>query len=230
MRQARPSRILTSLALVALAGAASAALDTGRGAGQKSVTLGPTFDIVEPDMREEIRARGPAAQQKFEHTAKSRPLDSYSGFQSVPLPLATRTATRSFDPTYTLPEDIFDANGQVLFAKGTQVNVYDRITMPGRFIVIGPHPSHYEWLKTVAKPGDADIVLLAGGNVAQVRRDQKLKVYLLDARGVERLGLQAIPSIVQQSGRMLKVAEYALDDAGKAREEEKPEKADAKSG
>lgn len=215
MRRRRRWRILTSLACLALAPLAWAVLDIERGIGRRSVTLGPTFEIVEPDMRDEIRARAAAAQQKFERVVKSRPLDSYSGFQSVALPLAERTRTRSVDPTYTLPRDIVAADGQVLFAKGTQVNVYDRITMPGRFIVIGPYPSHYEWLKSTAKPGDADIVLLAGGNVAQVRRDQQIRVYLLDERGVERLGLEAIPSIVQQSGRMLEVTEYAVNDAGK---------------
>lgn len=204
--------VLTAATSVVLAlGVASAAVDTAGGsAPRKSVQLGQTYEIAEPDMREEIQRRAPAAQARMQSQAR-RPLESFSAFQSAKLPIARQTRVRTFDPTYTLPEDIRDGNGKVLFAKGTKVNAYDRVTMPGRFIVIGPYESHYEWLKNVAKPGDADIVLLASGNVAEVRKQKRLKVFLLEPRGVERLGLEAVPAIVQQAGRMLKVSEFALD-------------------
>lgn len=202
-----------AISLVLAAGAVAALDTTGAVVPvRKSTTLGQTYEIAEPDMRQEIERRAPAAQARMARDA-SRPLDSFSAFQSVKLPLAGETTVRQFDPTYTLPHDIRDGAGKVLFAKGTKVNAYDKVTMPGRFIVIGPYASHYEWLDTVVKPGDADIVLLASGNVAQVRKERGLKVYLLEERGVERLGLRAVPSIVQQSGRMLTVREFSLDES-----------------
>jgi len=108
------------------------------------------------------------------------------------------------------PRDIIDANGKVLFAQGTQVNVYRRIRDPKRYIVIADLESHYRWLKEVAKPVDGDLVLLANGNVYEARMRTKLDLYLLDSRFVERFGLMHVPSVVQQEGTMLRVREYAV--------------------
>ena len=206
----------TGLSLV-LAGAAIAAscavlaatgpVSTDRKA---RVVMGPTYPITEPDLLTEIERRAAAAQPKFEAMVRSKAPESHSGFQSVPLPAATKDESRLFDPTYTLPHDIRNDKGEVLYPAGTKVNPYTKVRMPGRFIVIGPNQKDFEWLDQVAKPVDADKILLAGGNVAVVRRTRRKNVFVLDERGVERLGLRAVPAIVQQEGLMLRVTEYAL--------------------
>ena len=115
---------------------------------------------------------------------------------------------RQFDPTYLLPRDIKDGNGKVLFAKGTPINVYERMQMPGRMIVISDRDSHYRWLNEVAKPTERDKILIGGGNVLEARRRHRANFYQLDARGVERFGLERLPAIVEQDGVMLRVSEY----------------------
>lgn len=171
------------------------------------VVIGPTYEIVEPDTLEEIRTR--LSQQDWEKVLRKEPAQ-YAAFKAAPLPPASRTDVRIFDPTYTLPYDLRDGEGQLLAAKGTQVNVYDRLKLPGRYIVIDGSDKHLRWLEDVARPTDNDRVLIAGGNVYSTRQRAKYNFWLLDERGIERFGLKAVPSIVEQSGRLLKVQEFAL--------------------
>jgi conjugal transfer pilus assembly protein TraW len=134
----------------------------------------------------------------------------YGAFTSATLPHAKRDVVRAFDPTSTLPQDIKDENGKVIAAKGTRVNVYERVRMRGRMIVIGATDAHFKWLDDVARPTEDDKVLVANGNVLNERRSRKRDLYILDARFVERFGLQSVPSIVEQDGLQLRVSEYAV--------------------
>ena len=171
------------------------------------VVIGPVFDIAEPDTMEEIKQR--LSKQDWEKILRKEPAN-YGAFQGEPLPVATQTFTRTFDPTYTLPYDIRDDNGALLVAKGTTVNVYERIQLPGRYIVVDGSTDQLKWLEEVAQPTAADRILLASGNVYSTRLRSKFTFWLLDKRGIERFGLRAVPSIVEQDGRKLRISEFAL--------------------
>lgn len=172
------------------------------------LSLGQTFPIAEPDALAEIQQR--AANIDMEAQLKRKPLEQYSAFQSVALPFAKKNGERIFDPTYTLPQAIVDEKGKEIYPVGTRINVYARMTMPGRVVVIAPESAHYRWLREVVKPTASDVVLLAGGNPYLVRKAESLPVHILDERMVERFGLETVPSVVSQQGVMLKVAEHAI--------------------
>lgn len=178
-------------------------------ASPRAITLGQTFPIAEPDTLQEIRSA--ASQRDWQAWMRKTPRD-YGAFASASLPNAQSNVTRIFDPTYALPFDLKDAEGKVLFARGTKVNVYERLKlkMPGRFIVIGPGEADRRWLETVAKPQGSDKILLASGNVLEWRTRNDRQVYRLEPRFIERFGLKAVPAIVTQEGTQLRVTEYAL--------------------
>jgi conjugal transfer pilus assembly protein TraW len=172
-----------------------------------SVTLGPTFPIAEPDTLEEIRRQ--ASARDWRQWMQREPVE-YGAFTSATLPHAKRDRVRAFDPTYTMPQDVTDETGKVFVAKGTRVNVYERLRMRGRMIVVGATDAHFKWLDDVARPTRDDKVLVANGNVLSERRSRKRDLYILDARFIERFGLQVVPSIVEQDGLQLRVSEYAV--------------------
>lgn len=173
----------------------------------KSVTVGQTYPIAEPDVLDEIKSRaGVTDWRKWMIRAPA----SYGAFTSASLPRATQTRSRLFDPTYLLPDDIKDQNGKVIAPKGLPINVYTRIKVPFRYIVIGDTPEDLVWLKDVAQPKTGDKILLASGNVFTVRQRTSIPVHILDPRFIERFGLQAVPAIVQQEGTQLRVAEFAI--------------------
>lgn len=176
----------------------------------KSVTVGKVYPIAEPDTMEEIKSR--AAAVDWRAWMRKTPTN-YGAFDSVSLPRATETRSRLFDPTYFLPDDIRDANGKLIAAKGMPINVLQRIKLPNRYIVISDTPEDLRWLREVAKPVSGDKILLAGGNVYTTRQSSGLSVFMLDSRFIERFGLQAVPSIVKQEGVQLRVDEYAIDQS-----------------
>jgi len=194
--------MLRTLTAISALLASSLALASG-----ERLTLGETFPIAEPDALVEIQERA----GRVDWQAKmQKPTDQHAAFQSALLPYASEDRERLFDPTYTLPHDITDQQGMVIYPAGTTINVYARITMPGRVVVIGPEPEHYRWLSDVVQPTAQDVVLLANGNPVAVRASHELPVHLLDERMIERFGLQAAPAVVSQSGIQLKVREYAI--------------------
>ena len=200
----RTSLMIGLLMTFCVAGGAAAS-----GAPSRNVILGQTFPIAEPDALTEIQDAAKA--RDWRSWMRKTPRD-YAAFASVTLPAASRSTSRLFDPTYTLPMDLRDGSGKVLFPKGTKVNVYERLKlkMPGRFIVISPGEASLRWLDEVAKPAGADKILLANGNVLETRVKTGRTLYRLDERFVERFGVRAVPTIVTQEGTQLRVTEYAL--------------------
>jgi len=174
---------------------------------REMVTIGPTFAIAEPDTLDEIKQR--ARSVDWDSWLRRSDPERASAFRSIDLPRALRNRSFLFDPTYTLPRDIV-GNGKVLWPKGTTINVYERIRTTSRTIVIADDPEHFLWLRDVAKPQAGDRVFLAGGNVLVRMRAEQRRLYVLDARVVERFGLAAVPAIVRQEGNRLRVTEYAL--------------------
>lgn len=174
----------------------------------ESITIGKTFDIIEPDVIKEIKQQAEKVDLKSWMTQNS--IDAASAFQSINLPSSTQNLSFLFDPTYTLPHDIVRHDGKILWPKGTKVNVYERIKTTTRTIVVSDDPKHFAWLNEVAKPQKGDFVFLAGGNVLLKMQLEKKKLYLLDKRVVERFGLRSAPSIVKQEGNRLRVTEYCL--------------------
>lgn len=174
-------------------------------AGSRAIVAGQTFPIAEPDVLEEIKAK--AQSTDWQRWMRRAPAD-YGAFRSKELPRATQDESRLFDPTYNLPDDIRDQNGKVLFPKGFPINVYTRIQVPGRYIVIGDREEDFRWLREIARPQAADKVLIAGGNALLVRQQRRVPVYVLEDRFIERFGLRAIPAIVQQEGTQLRVREF----------------------
>jgi conjugal transfer pilus assembly protein TraW len=193
-------RVVASILSVAVAATAAA--------GERRV-IGQTFPIAEPDLLQEIRQR--AAATDWKAVMQRKDPSTFSGFQTVGLPPAKADASFLFDPTYTLPQDVIDHNGAVLYPAGTTINVYARRQFPGRTIVIAADPAHLRWLDEVAKPTAADKVLVSGMNMVEARQIAgPRRIFALDQRIAERFGLRAVPSIVQQEGTQLRVREYAV--------------------
>lgn len=175
---------------------------------QADKTIGQTFPIAEPDTRDEIKAKAGMADWQ----AWMKPgVENASAYYAAKLPFAQEDDSRLFDPTYHLPRDMKDKDGRILYPAGYPINIYNRIRMPGRYIVIAHRPSHYDWLDDVAKPTANDKVLLAGAHVLAARKATERELWRLDDRMIERFGLQAVPAIVSQEGTQLRVQEYAVD-------------------
>ena len=163
-------------------------------AGQ--TTGGMTYDIIEPDILEEVKAKASTVNWK---AAMGRDKDTWSAWESASLPEAGRNGESRFTPTYTLDFDVPDKTGNVVYPKGYQFNPLEYIQLPGRIIVIGKGEHQARWAKEIRKEGD--IILTVGGDPLKLGEQLGQPVYLLDERGVKRFGITAVPSLIEQKGQ-----------------------------
>ncbi len=138
----------------------------------------------------------------------------------VRLPRTGKRITRLVDMSYVLPFDIPDGKGGILYPKGYTYNPLDYVQYTKTIVVInGDDRGQVAWFKASGYAERYDVALmLSQGSYVTVGKELKRPVFYADERVVKRFKLQAVPSVVKQSGRLMEVAEiYPIPSAKKER-------------
>lgn len=165
----------------------------------ETVTIGKTYPISEPDALLQIQSQ--VNKVDWQDKAKSATKSALKGIQ---LPIATDNLTREYIPYYSLPFDITDDTGKLIYATGYKYNPLDYISLPMRVIVFTPTMTL--WVSQHKQPND--ILILAYGDTIQVSKDLQTTVYLLDKVTVNRLDIKLVPSIITRDKNKLIIQEY----------------------
>jgi conjugal transfer pilus assembly protein TraW len=198
-------------------------------------TVGQVFPIAEIDMLQWIENR----LQTLEKTGE---LDSMrEQFQENvkagvkrprPVGLITTKTPEVFlvDPTLTLAKDINDANGNLIYPKGTRVNPFDTKTWPalqkanvGKFefsktlvFFDGDDVQQVLWAKEFATTHDKPHTIkwiLTGGEPETLHGQLDARVYFDQQGNLSRaLTLKRVPSVVKQAGVMWQVREIDVSN------------------
>ena len=174
-------------------------------------TYGMTYQISEKDALSEIETR--AGQVDWNKVLDKRKVENYQGPPDrMSLPRARRNRSFLVDMTYTTEIDIPDGKGGILYPKGYTFNPLDYVTYPKTLVVInGSDPDQVKWLALSEYDKRLDVtLLLTEGNFKTVAKKVSRPVFYADRKIIERLKLQALPSIIRQKGRLLEVTEVAL--------------------
>lgn len=212
----RPDRhapILVALVAGVLCAAPAEAKDYG--------TLGATWAIAEPDLLQVIRARLNAAQASGALAAMNRKFVDMAE-ASVHRPHAVAGITPasadrrwSFDPSVTLAEDIRDARGNVIAAKGQTFNPLHVVGMAHAFAFIdGDSDAELTWALKQGTPDKLWIVLTRGSPTDRMKALKRR--FYFDQQGVltARFGIEHTPALVSQKGEVLDIHEVALARTG----------------
>lgn len=208
------------VATLAVSAAPAAARDYG--------AAGALFPVVEPDLLASIHAR----LTMLEKTGATQRLNAELQRRSIarvnrPAPvegLARAEAARSwlFDPTIVLADDIADARGRVIMTRGTRVNPLDSVALRHNLLFLdGDDPAQLAWALARAAnklPGDKPAkLILAKGAPLELMRTRRTRFYF-DQGGtlIRHFAIRALPAMVEQHGRQLKISEIALAPIGKA--------------
>ena len=121
------------------------------------------------------------------------------------------------DPSYVVPEDIYDHKGNLLYKAGYKVNPLNQVPLRERLIFINGDNEEqvkYALKKRKEYQGLAKIILTKGAPL-EIQRKEKVWMYF-DQQGVltTKLGIKAVPALVEQSGRRLKVTEVGKEEWG----------------
>jgi len=185
---------------------------------EHSVSVGQTYEFGEADMldaindhlvnnKDKIAQKVNIEQEKMKEKAKNFKPDGM-----LTLSPADRNNTFSPDMTYTLDQDIADAEGRVIYPQGFSFNPlkYQKLSY-GMVVIDGSNKDEVEWFK---KSGYANTiayrVLLSDGNYYDVSKELNQQVYYCLPQITKRFQLNHTPSIVTQKGDAMEVKEICI--------------------
>ncbi len=174
-------------------------------------TFGMTYRIAERDALAEIEER--AKQVDWHKVLDKRKIENFQGPPDrVRLPRAKRNRSFPVDMTYTTEIDVPDGKGGILYPKGYTFNPLDYVTYPKTLVFIdGTDPEQVKWLAASEYDKRLDVtLLLTEGSFGAVSKRISRPLFYADGKIVERLKLEAVPSVVRQKGRIMEVTEVKL--------------------
>jgi conjugal transfer pilus assembly protein TraW len=179
--------------------------------------LGKVYPIIEPDMVDFIKSRllekqgnGELDQLHEQFTDNAR--EYVRRPPGIELPRAQDYKSFAIDPTYTLANDLTDADGNVIYSAGLTFNPLSIKPMSKTLCFInGNDPDQVVWLKSVCGDDVLFKKILVSGDYLAVAQYLDSRVYF-DHKGflINYFHITAVPSVVRQSGDFLYVEEFGL--------------------
>lgn len=210
-----PSRAFTLLVTVTALAAATAisspaaARDYGR--------QGEVFPIIEPDMLTMIEAKLRGAQASGKMAAMNKELARRTEARvRRPTPVAgiataTKGRTWDYDPTITIGEDIRDNKGTLIIPAGRRVNPLDTVGLRQSLVFLnGDDPAQVAWALKSTTQLNAKLILTSGSPFDRMKAAQRRFYFDQGGQLTGKFGIHAVPAVVEQDGRILKVTEVAL--------------------
>jgi len=179
--------------------------------------LGKSYLIAEPDLIETIKLMINEKKENGElDKLHQKMTKNAKGYVRRPpgraLPKAQKYRAFAVDPTYTLPKDIKDAEGRVLYKAGFTYNPLTIKPMTKTLCFIdGDDPDQVLWLENYCGNSYAFKRILVNGDYNEITKNTQSRVYF-DQRGflVSHFRIEAVPAVVRQSGGLLYVEEFKL--------------------
>ncbi|WP_341752547.1 MULTISPECIES: type-F conjugative transfer system protein TraW [unclassified Candidatus Tisiphia] len=175
---------------------------------------GHTFPIIEQSLLEVIMTKLTLAKQKglldkMQDEFKEKVKKKIARPAAVlGLHKATEDRSWTYDPTFTQRTSIKDQNGRIIVPAGTSVNPLDSVSWGEPLILIdGDDQSQVVWAKS-----QQGIIVLTNGSPMELGKKLGQDIYF-DQGGmlIERFKIEAIPAIVVQDGKRLRVKEININ-------------------
>ncbi len=174
-------------------------------------SFGQTYPIWEPDALQELQERASQVDWKkhINPEALKKKVWEYQPQDLARLSRAQKDRIFQVDMSYTVPKDIPDGRGGILYPAGYRFNPLEYVSYPQVLVVFdGSDPDQVKWFKDSpylleprAKP------MVAGGNAFEVMNQIGRPVFYLPYEVRDRLQLKAVPSVVLQKGTAMEVRE-----------------------
>ena len=175
---------------------------------------GAVFPVIETDMLAMIEAKLMAAKASGKMAEMQRQFvrDTEARVRR-PVPVTgiehtTEPRAWTYDPSIIVGQDIRDAAGRLIIARGTRVNPLDHVTMHERLIFIdGDDPAEVRWAIATTTELNAKIVLTRGAPITLM--DATRRRFYFDQLGklTAKFGIRHVPAVIAQAGKVLRVSE-----------------------
>jgi conjugal transfer pilus assembly protein TraW len=182
---------------------------------------GEVFEIGEPDMYEYIQAKLKQMEREgslgIKQEEMKRKVGQYVHRPLVrsPLSYTQKPKTWEHDPTYTVPEDIKDQDGHIMYLKGHKYNPLDYAPLETNLVLIdGDDEKQIKWafkyLSSIKKPVK---IILVNGAPLELMKKHKVRFYF-DQQSIlaTKFGITQVPAIVSQKSYKLVIEEVLIGE------------------
>jgi conjugal transfer pilus assembly protein TraW len=191
------------------------------GAAAKDLgTFGAVYDIVEKDALKELEEKAKSvdfskAVDRNAFARRARDFTPEDVKKTRTIGPARKNRTFLVDMTYTLERDIRDDNGNVVYPAGYAFNPLSYVAYPRTLVILnGKRAEQINWFQRSSYAKDARVtLLLADGLYSELSRSLKRPVFYASTRLIEAFRIQAVPSVVRQSGSYMEVTEVVVPPA-----------------
>jgi len=173
--------------------------------------VGKTYPVVEPDIILEMKQKM-ANQERLNSAMLRNRLRDYKPADLQQLPKATKDKQKIVDMTYTLPADLLDADGKVIYPKGFTFNPLDYVTFRrGLVILDGNDSEQLRWFEeSPYYESHQAMLLITDGSAYDLISKLQRPVFYLTQDIATRLRLAAVPSVVIQEQDKMQIFEFEV--------------------
>lgn len=184
---------------------------------------GTLWPVIEPDLLEQIKSRLTHLEATGEIARLSERLRQRTIARvNRPEPVAgvTEAVTlRSwqFDPTISADRDVSDDKGRIIIASGTRVNPLDTVSLRAPLVFLdGDDPAQLAWASARYGKTNAKLILVRGAPLALMKVRQRRFYFDQGGTLITHFGIRAVPAVVEQQGRLLRITETPVKSGGRA--------------
>ena len=183
---------------------------------------GTLWPVTEPDLLEQIEAR----LKHLEASGETARLNERLKQRTIarvnrPEPVAGITDAASLrswqlDPTISAEQDIADEKGRIIIAAGTRVNPLDTVSLRAPLVFLdGDDPAQLAWASARFGKTNAKLILVRGAPLALMKARQRRFYFDQGGTLVKHFGIRAVPAVVEQQGRVLRITETPVKVGGR---------------
>ncbi len=182
--------------------------------------LGATFAIEEPDLLAHIAGRLNDAKNSGQLDALNRDFAKRSEARvRRPVPVAgisaaTITRAWNFDPSIIIDHDIKDHKGNLIAPAGKRINPLDFTIIAQKLVFLdGDNAGQMAWAMSRYTSLNAKLILVNGAPLEAMSLHKRR--FYFDQSGflTNKFGIAHTPAVVEQSGKVMRVTEHALEKA-----------------
>ncbi len=179
--------------------------------------MGQTFPIIETDLLTTIETRLTALEANGGIARMQRQMQEQA-VASVrrPKPVdgmtpATRARDWLFDPSIVTEDDIVDAKGNLIAARGTRVNPLDLVQLSQALVFIdGDNAAELAWAVKTWSDTRAKIIFVSGSPFDAMKPWQRRFYFDQGGTLTGKFGIRHTPAVVSAAGANLKISEFPL--------------------
>lgn len=175
---------------------------------------GAVYDIFEKDAMQEIEEKlARIDMEAIRKSLRKSVINKLSNINVSGIGKAVKDDIRTFRPIYTLPFDIRDEKGKVIYPKGYTFNPLQLFSFPYIFVFIdGSSKKEIDWfLNNSGLSNRWDIiVMITKGSIFDAWSSLGRYVFAADKHIVNWLQVKRTPSVVYASGDYFVVVEYGI--------------------